>query len=174
MKPVPRIPKLPSSEGMDLAFTIHSFVTHPKDTFPKIFRMVTEQHLFYNQWVRMHWDHHVLQNIVDVMKRYELNDLQFHGKTVFICLMMLQHGFDPAQLPSDSSLLDDLVETLLRLLVQFPVYNNCFLLLDLLVQRYGMNIRRIFEIGKGGIRLRGRKGPMEEKAIPPCLSTRSL
>jgi hypothetical protein len=133
----------------DLVVVIKSFIQgDPKDGFLRVYRLATEQHIYWHQWMCLKWDVPTLQAVVDIMRRYELNELQFHGKTVYIASMMLRYGMDASQLPADSMIMTTLLENILRLILEYPVYHSCFLLLDILVDRFALPVQRIFEIGE--------------------------
>ncbi|RYH28291.1 hypothetical protein EON65_12795 [archaeon] len=133
----------------DLVTIIENFVRQdPKQTFPVIHQLSCQQHLFFAQWAQARWDIGTINAVVDIMKRYELNDLQFHGKTIYVVTMMLQYGVDIKIFSRDEDGLKSLIETTLRILLQYHPYHSCLILLKLLVEKFEVTPKLIFDIGE--------------------------
>lgn len=155
---------------------IHAFLNNPKGKLVDIHYAISEEYLYYSQWSTLQWkEEEELQGLIDLLRRYELNGLQLHGKPIYLIYHLLKYtvrteydgdgraGGDGAGDKNENvmtegltrrgrkvsvGLLDDLIELLLRILLEYPAYLKCFQLLDLLVTQYDVSPRKIFDIGK--------------------------
>jgi hypothetical protein len=134
---------------IDLVTVIERFTNQdPKETFPIIHQISVQQHLFWAQWAQTNWKINVINAVIDIMRRYELNELQFHGKTIYIVTMMLKYGIDSQKFAEDRQGMRHLIEATLRIFLQYHVYHSCILLLELLIDKFRVTPQLIFELGK--------------------------
>eukprot|EP01031_Cornospumella_fuschlensis_P038566 gene38566-46878_t len=60
---------------------------------------------------------------------------------------MLQYGVDSAIFSQQQDGIKSLVETVLRILLQYPCYHSCLILLKLLIDKFAVTAHLIFDIG---------------------------
>lgn len=124
-----------------------------KDILPTIISISAENHKYLQQWKNARWDISTVKGILILIEKYELNDLQLQGKALWTLYMILAYGGKESPelvegMRNNNNLIHLFHETLLKLLLEFTVYNQVIDILRLLVNEYGFSAAKIFEIGK--------------------------
>jgi hypothetical protein len=118
------------------------------DNFYEIVRISVESHNYHKQWQTSSWTIEDIQNVVEVINRFELNALALHGKVVWLLLMMLKHNQQSIPIKQNEVLSKSMVGILFELIFTQTVYNKSIAILRLLHSSYGFSFTELFMIGR--------------------------
>lgn len=142
----------PSHVNLESVVKVFSAGGKIKDILPVIIRINAEDHRYLQQWKDARWEVTHIQGILNLIEKYELNDLQLQGKALWTLSMMLAYGGkeseDLQKMKDNEDLVHLFHETLLKLLLEFTVYNTVIDIFRSLIKYYGFDSRKIFEIGR--------------------------
>lgn len=145
------LPELKETDIMslkhDLSQTLSKLPVNNKDLLMVCVNDVLKlSHLYCADWKLLSPDAPLVSRVVDLIRRYESNGLQLHGDGVRL-LTRLAEAF--ALDASVTSALSEppVVELLLRLALEHPIYPACLAVLDVATAANGMLVKRISEIG---------------------------
>lgn len=132
----------------DLQLALARLPSHNRDLLMvNIHEVLKHSHLYEADWKALTVDAALMARVVDIIRRYECHGLQLNGEGVRLLLKIAMHSRDTPQVVaslSDPSVL----ELLLRLAVEHPVYDNCLAVLDVAIQADPVLLVRVCEIGK--------------------------
>jgi hypothetical protein len=140
--------------SIDVEDAIETFVSgrNIKESLPQIVKIASEQHKYLKQWKESRWSFSVIRSLVDIIKKYEVNDLHLQGRSVWVLLMCLEHGGKQStelqSMKDDEEFVCFLIEAMFKIIFEFTIYMQSIEILRLLVQFYGFNAAKVFEIGK--------------------------
>jgi hypothetical protein len=104
-------------------------------------------HVYLNKWNEADVDSSVLDRIVDIVRRYESNGLQLNG---YGCWLLERIIVRTSIKISDSAKYSEasILELILRIFLEHPVYNTCVSMLYAIVRRSDGAFTNLCQIGK--------------------------
>lgn len=126
---------------------IHSLQSeNPITMLPRISKIYMHSHLYLNQWKSLEINIDVLKNIISIVRRYEANALQLHGKGLWLLSMILQYTCNKIEF--NDFIHKMLYDTLIRIAVEHPVHFVCTSILTFHLDNCNRTIAiKIFETG---------------------------
>jgi hypothetical protein len=121
-----------------------------QDGLQKIQKVCESEHYYFSQWRSIGWPVDTTKGVIESIRRHELFDLNFKGKAVWVLFMMLKYGNQPNPehyFDGQREILITLSAALLKLLIEFPIYNLCHTILKLLFEKYHVDPELVFETG---------------------------
>lgn len=102
-------------------------------------------HHYLREWEELNVSAEVVTKIIKIIRQYEGN-LQLKGLGIWLMEMFRQYcqGIDIADILSQKSTVEDL----LRIALEHPVHDRCFLILANLIKAKALTYGRICSIGK--------------------------
>ncbi len=134
----------------ELKLVLSKIATFNRDELFVTLREILQlSHLYISDWQVLVVDASLVVQVVDIIRRYESNGLQLHGDGVRL-LLLLATG--PSAEPSRAvvSAMSDppVVEVLLRLALEHPVYNTCCAIMEVALSRDELVFSRICDMSK--------------------------
>jgi hypothetical protein len=133
---------------IDLKQTLMKLPINNREELYMLLRNIFQySHIYYSEWKDIVIDTHVVHEVVNIIRRYESNELQLHGDGVRLLYQLStvtsnKHAI--IQVLSDASV----IELLLRLLLEHPIYGICISILDQIVSADSTWFIRLNEICK--------------------------
>ena len=133
----------------DLQMVLARLPSHNRDLLMvNIHDVLKLSHLYVEDWKALAVDAALMARVVDVIRRYECNGLQLNGEGVRLLLKIAIHSNTNSSAQVVASLSDpSVVELLLRLAMEHPVYDNCLAVLDVAIRAEPTLLARVCEIG---------------------------
>lgn len=120
---------------------------NPLNSFSKLLSLNIEPHTYLRQWKELDITLETIEKVIDIIKRYEANDLQLRGKGVWLLSMCLKYCYHKTEkLPKDSQI--SLVETLFRITLEQHVHVECVEILQLVLDKMELSAKEIFAVGR--------------------------
>lgn len=137
---------------LDVERTIQSILRgDTKEGFSSIVSITCSNHTYLSQWKSIEWSLATFKGVVEVVRRYEVDELKYDGRSAWILYMMLEYGTQTRSweyFEEDHDLISTMIATLLRILVEHGNYNQIFLTFRTLMNSYNLNGSQLFQIGK--------------------------
>lgn len=135
----------------DLAQTLSRLPVHNRDLLMvSLNDLLKLSHLYCDDWRRLEIDVPLVSRVVDLIRRYESNGLQLHGDGVRILNKIADHSRGNEDLLMALSEAP-VVELLLRLALEHPVYDACLAVLDIVAETVPAVLGRICDIGTASV-----------------------
>lgn len=134
----------------DLSAVLLRLPTNNHDALMTVLRDILQlSHLYVEDWKELHVDAPLVLRVVDLIRRYESNGLQLHGDGVRLLHKLTLNASSSHSDPTvmNALLESPVIELLLRLALEHPVYDTCLEVLRLYIARELPTLIRICEIG---------------------------
>ncbi len=144
--------KAEQMKPIDVESTVQAILQgDTKDGFSTLVTISCSNHTFFSQWKSIEWKLSTFKGMVEVVRRYEVDELKYDGRSAWILYMMLEYGAQDrswAYFEDNRELINTMIATLLRILIEHSNYNQIFLIFRTLQNSYGLNPSEVFIIGK--------------------------
>lgn len=116
------------------------------DLFVTLREILQLSHLYYLDWQHLQVDSALVHTVVDIIRRYESNGLQLHGDAIRLLLKLAtSHVHSKVILSTLSD--QSVIELLLRLTLEHPVYEICLAVLGVIVAADDFVFSKICDMG---------------------------
>lgn len=120
---------------------------NPLNSFSKLLSLNIEPHTYLQQWKELDVALDTIEKVIDIIKRYEANDLQLRGKGVWLLSMCLKYCYHKTEkLPKEAQI--SLVETLFRITMEQHIHLECVEILQLILEKMDLTPKEVFAVGK--------------------------
>lgn len=120
---------------------------NPLNSFSKLLTLNIEPHTYLQQWKDLDVALDTIEKVIDIIKRYEANDLQLRGKGVWLLSMCLKYCYHKTEKLSKEAQIS-LVETIFRITMEQHIHIECVEILQLVLDKMDLSAKEVFAVGK--------------------------
>ena len=115
-----------------LANVLSTLPVHNRDELYMIIRDILRQsHVYYYDWQDIKVGIQLIGTVVDIIRRYDLNGLQMNGDSLKLLYQLASVSSSTVITASLSD--NSVIELILRLLLEHPIYDICICILDIII-----------------------------------------